>query len=71
MRAHTITAKPKLLRGAVLLLGASGALMLGIAAPASAEPSDPASCFGDFASGAASSAPRVVGNFVSYNATDA
>jgi hypothetical protein len=70
MRAYTITTRPKPLRRAALLVGAIGALMLGIAAPASAESSDPASCFGDFASGAASSAPRVVGNFVSTNATE-
>jgi hypothetical protein len=70
MRAHTITTKPKPLRRLVLLVGAVGALMLGIAAPASAESSDPPSCFGDFVATSATSAPRVVGNFVSNNATE-
>ena len=68
MRAHTITTKA--LRRPVLLVGAVGALMLGIAAPASAESSDPPSCFGEFAASAATSAPQVVGNFVSTNATE-
>ena len=70
MRAHTITTKPKLLRRLVLLVGAVGALMLGIAAPASAQSSDPPSCFGEFVGSAATSAPQVVGNFVSNNATE-
>jgi hypothetical protein len=70
MRAYTITTKPKLLRRLVLLVGAVGALMLGIAAPASAESSDPPSCFGGFVGSAATSAPQVVGNFVSNNATE-
>jgi hypothetical protein len=70
MRAHTSTNWPKLLRRVVLLVGAISALMLGIAAPASAESSDPPSCFGEFAASAATSAPRVVGNFVSHNATE-
>jgi hypothetical protein len=70
MRVHTITAKPKPLRRLALLVGAVGALMLGIAAPASAESSDPPSCFGNFAASAATSSPQVVGSFVSYNATE-
>jgi hypothetical protein len=70
MRAHTITAKPTPLRRLVPLVGAIGALTLGIAAPASGESSDPASCFGDLASTEASSAPRMVGDFVSHNATE-
>ena len=70
MRAHTSTTRPKPLRRLVLLVGAVGALMLGTAAPASAAPSDPPSCFGEFAASAATSAPQVVGNFVSHNATE-
>ena len=70
MRAHMITTRA--LRRPVLLVGAVGALMLGTAAPASASAasSDPPSCFGQFAASAATSAPRVVGNFVSTNATE-
>ena len=68
MRAHTITTNA--LRRPLLLVGAVGALMLGTAAPASAAPSDPPSCFGEFAALSATSAPQVVGNFVSTNATE-
>jgi hypothetical protein len=70
MRAHTSTTRPKLLRRLLLLVGAVGALMLGIAAPASAESSDPPSCVGDMAASAATSAPRLVGSFVSHNASE-
>ena len=54
----------------MLLVGAVGALTLGIAAPASAESSNPPSCFGGLAATFATGDPQFVGNFVSHNATE-
>lgn len=52
-----------------LIIGAAGALAVGIASPASAAPSSPPSCFGQETAGFATSAPQAVGTFVSAYAT--
>jgi hypothetical protein len=57
-------------RRLALIIGAVGALMLGIAAPASAAPSNPPSCYGLEGAEAASSSPQAVGSFVRHYATE-